>query len=236
MGNNISYSITIITRYLTSSNKFDFIHWSEIYRWLHMIHMLHVNLSAGLKKQPFLRSFTGIWLRTHRLVHVGSWSVKILLNYLYISLWKSYPLNRQERTACCFQMICSCQSFTVGAMTIQFTLTHWNLSHYINCLHPCTSPFCNSNGTIYYAWPILLALVLWPAVIWTNILGSGTRWSSGCHVWYNLWCPDSSQTRWSCDALLSAAVLFLIIQGVTAPSDLKSEHLDYIEYWNMDLW
>ena len=27
-----------------------------------------------------------------------------------------------------------------------------------------------------------------------------------------------------------AAVLFLIIQGVTAPSDLKSEHLDYIEY------
>ena len=174
MGNNISYSITIITQYLTSSNKFDFIHWSEIYRWLHMIHMLHVHLSACLKVQPFLRSFTGIWLRTHGLV--GSWSVRILLNYLYISLWKSYPLNRQERTACCFQMICSCQSFTVGAMTIQFTLTHWNLSHYINCLHPCTSPFCNSNGTIYYAWPILLVLFLWPAVIWTNILGSGTRW------------------------------------------------------------
>ena len=130
---------------------------------LNIICYYYVHLSACLKVQPFLRSFTGIWLRTHGLV--GSWSDKILLNYLYIWLWKSYPLNRQERTTCCLQMICSCQSFTIGAMTI----------FRFNCWINCYSPFCNSNGIWHYAWRILLALVLWPAVIWTDILGSETR-------------------------------------------------------------
>ena len=134
--------------------------------------MLHVHLSACLKVQTFIRIVTGIWLRTPGLV--GSWSDKILLNYLYIWPWTSYPLNRQERTACYLQMICSRRSFTVGALTI-VCFNCGILSHYIKCLHLCSSPFCNSNRILHYAWPILLALVLWPAVIWTDILGSDTR-------------------------------------------------------------